>query len=401
MTRRDFLQQSTVIASATALAGCTHKPVQTSAAAIPALPFWDKVPPLAPIRADEDRVFKITVCTRPFRAQGPRIEAEQIGDKLIVHNYGHGGSGWSLSWGSGTVALELAFAGRDPSQTDVAVIGCGALGLTSAILAQRAGARSVTIYAKERPSESRSARATGSWTPDSRIALQKDAPAAFAARWEQMARTSWHFYQSFLGLAGDPVVFNDRYALSDPHPEVAEQQKQQEDPLGFAYYMDRIRDLNPHFQDLPAGSHPFPTKWARRRTDLMFNITSYSHQLTEDFQLNGGKIVAREFHSPSEFATLAQPVILHSTGYAARALFSDHSLTPVKGQIGWLIPQPEVNYGLYYGHLNVLSRSDGIVVQMNPKGEASGWNDASEEPDRAETLDGVHILRDLYRRMKS
>jgi hypothetical protein len=399
MTRRDFLQQSSALASAGVLSGCAHKPVQTAATA-PALPFWDRVPPLAPIRADEDRLFKITVCTRPFRAQGPRIEAEKLGDKLLVHNYGHGGSGWSLSWGSGEVALELAFPGRDPSQTDIAVIGCGALGLTSAILAQRAGARSVTIYAKDRPSESRSFRATGSWTPDSRVALTKDAPAAFAAQWEQMARTSWHYYQSFLGLPGNPIEFNDRYALSDPHPDVAEQQKHDEDPLGFAYYMDRIRDLNPRFQDLPAGSHPFPTRWARRRTDMMFNITSYVHQLTEDFQLNGGKIVTREFHSPAEFATLAQPVILHSTGYAARALFSDNSLTPVKGQIGWLIPQPEVNYGLYYGNLNLLSRSDGIVVQMNPKGEASGWNDPSEVADRAESLDGIHILQSLYNRMK-
>jgi hypothetical protein len=367
--------------------------------AAPALPFWDQVPPLAPIRADEDRLFKITVCTRPFRAQGPRIEAEKVGDKLVVHNYGHGGSGWSLSWGSAELALSLAFAGRDPSHTDLAVIGCGALGLTSAILAQRAGARSVTIYARDLPSESRSFRATGSWTPDSRIALTKDVSAAFAAQWEQMARTSWHYYQSFLGLPGTPIEFNDRYALSDPEPAVAEQKKLAEDPIGFAFYMDRIRDLNPHFQDLPAGSHPFPTKWARRRTDMMFNITSYVHQLTEDFQLNGGRIVTREFQSPGEFAALPQPVILHSTGYAARALFSDTSLIPVKGQIGWLIPQPEVNYGLYYGNLNVLSRSDGIVVQMNPKGEASGWNDPSEEPDRAEALAGIHILQSIYNRM--
>ncbi len=71
---------------------------------------------LNPIRATEDRLFKITACTRPFRAVGPRIEAERIGEKLVVHNYGHGGSGWSLSWGSGTVALDLALAGRDPSQ---------------------------------------------------------------------------------------------------------------------------------------------------------------------------------------------------------------------------------------------------------------------------------------------
>ena len=317
-----------------------------------------------------------------------------------MHNYGHGGSGWSLSWGSGAVALDLAFAGRDPSQTDIAVIGCGALGLTAALLAQRAGARSVTIYAKSRPSESRSFNATGSWTPFSRVALRDSAPADFPALWEKMTRTSWHYFQNFLGLPGTPIEFTDRYYLSDPHPAVAEQQKIDSDQIGFVNYQSRIADLIPAPpQDLPPGSHPFPTRWARRRSELMFNITAYSHQLTEDFQRNGGKIIAREFHSPSEFAALSQPVILHCTGYAARSLFGDDSLTPVRGQIGWLIPQPEANYGIYINNLGILSRRDGVVVQLNSQGEASGWNDDTETPNRAEAEDGVLQLRALYARM--
>ena len=32
-----------------------------------------------------------------------------------------------------------------------------------------------------------------------------------------------------------------------------------------------------------------------------------------------------------------------------------------------LIPQPEVNYGLYYDGVSVLSRRDGIVVQIRRK----------------------------------
>src|SRR5277367_5219435 len=98
---------------------------------------------LAPLRAGTDRITQITVCTRPFRAQGPRLDAEQLGQKIIVHNYGHGGSGWSLSWGSSGIAMRSAMA---TGEREIAVIGCGALGLTSALLLQRAGAR-VTIYA--------------------------------------------------------------------------------------------------------------------------------------------------------------------------------------------------------------------------------------------------------------
>src|SRR5206468_11654162 len=120
-------------------------------------PRYGGLPEIMPIRAQVDRIFRVTVCLRPFRAAGPRLDVEHVGDKTVVHNYGHGGSGWSLSWGSSSIAVEKAMAA---GERDGAVIGCGALGLTSAILLQRAGAK-VTIYAKERPPEVRSARATG------------------------------------------------------------------------------------------------------------------------------------------------------------------------------------------------------------------------------------------------
>ncbi len=137
--------------------------------------------------------------------------SKQIGSKTVVHNYGHGGSGWSLSWGSSGIAARKAMAG---GERDIAVIGCGALGLTSALLLQRAGAR-VTIYAKELPPNVRSSLATGLWTPDSRICLEENATPAFKELWEQMARASFQTYQNFLGLSGSPVEFIDNYFVSD------------------------------------------------------------------------------------------------------------------------------------------------------------------------------------------
>ena len=63
--------------------------------------------------------------------------------------------------------------------------------------------------------------------------------------------------------------------------------------------------------------------------------------------------------------------MINCPGYGARALCSDESVTPVRGQIGWLIPQPEVNYGLYYSGVSMLSRRDGIVVQALWGGDMS------------------------------
>ncbi|MDQ3126201.1 MAG: D-amino-acid oxidase, partial [Pseudomonadota bacterium] len=107
------------------LAGCASAP---TALITPTRPVFQPRS-FAPLLTDPGRLSRITVCTRPFRAQGPRIEAEVVGDKRVVHNYGHGGSGWSLSWGSAVAARDLALEG---GQRQVAVIGCGALGLTAA-----------------------------------------------------------------------------------------------------------------------------------------------------------------------------------------------------------------------------------------------------------------------------
>src|SRR5262245_47589528 len=145
---------------------------------------------LPPLRADTDRISAVTVCTRPFRAEGPRLDVERVAEKTIVHNYGHGGSGWSLSWGSGSIAMGCALA---TGERDIAVIGCGALGLTSGVLLQRAGAR-VTIYAKELPPNVRSSLATGVWSPDSRLCLAKYATPDFKRTWESMARVSYRTY---------------------------------------------------------------------------------------------------------------------------------------------------------------------------------------------------------------
>jgi D-amino-acid oxidase len=414
MNRRDFVQQSSTASLGLALAGCARwtptaagaaalpSPATAPAIAAPALPFYDKMPTLAPIRADSDRLFRITVCLRPFRAQGPRIETERVGNKLVVHNYGHGGSGWSLSWGSSGLALEQARAAMDGdiNQRAVAVIGCGALGLTSATLLQRAGAK-VTIYAKERPPEVRSARATGSWTPDSRVALTHVAPASFGDRWERMARASWSMYQSYLGMPGNPVEYYEQYALSDNEPETRQPSRSsgRTEELDFARYASRIADIMPKHLDLPPGTHPFPTTYARRSTSLLFNVADYSRQLVTDFLIAGGKIETVEFHTPAELAVLEQTVIVNCTGYGARQLWMDESITPVRGQIGWLIPQPDVNYGVQYRNINVLGRRDGIVVQVSNQGEATGWNNTNEMPDREEAEGGVQALAELYSRM--
>lgn len=405
LDRRTFLKGSSALASlgALGLAGCTRQ-VHTAASSTPPLPIYDQYTPLVPIRAHADRIFRITVCLRPFRPAGPRMDVERVGDKYIVHNYGHGGSGWSLSWGSATVAVKSAMQALQGAQ-DVAVLGAGAIGLTSATLLQREGLR-VTIYAKERSPYTRSSRATGSWTPDSRVALASAVSPDFPEKWESMARASFFYYQSFYGMSGSPVEWTDRYSLNDnpprqlataPDPNVRTDQPQPQHD--FIHLNSRIADLTPRPIVMPEGSTPFPTRYVTRSSSITFNVADYSRQLLTDFLIAGGKIETREFHAPQELTQLPQSVIINCPGYGGRALWSDESIVPVRGQIAWLIPQEDAHYGLYYKGLNVLARRDGIVLQNSHGGEDEGWNDTNETPDRTDAENSVSILAELYKRM--
>ncbi len=347
--------------------------------------------PLAPLRMDIGRMTHITVCLRPFRAEGPRLDVETIGSKRVVHNYGHGGSGWSLSWGSAALAARNAMA---DGARDIAVIGCGAIGITTAITLQRAGAR-VTIYAAERLPQTRSARATGTWSPDSRIADEAKVTPAFPALWEAMARTSYAMHRSYVGMAGDPVSWSDRYTLLEtpgPRPPRAE------GAIHFAEYGDRLHDIVPRSRALARSEHPFPADNVRLGTSMQFNVAALGAQLTGDFLREGGTIVPIQFDSPADFARLAQPVIVNCTGYGARALLGDNSIVPVRGQIAWLAPQPEVQYGLYYRSVSILPRPDGLVVQYVGDSDMFGVGIADETPDRGEAERAIATVATLFNR---
>ncbi|MEA5122683.1 FAD-dependent oxidoreductase [Xanthomonas floridensis] len=402
MHRRHFLHSAglALAAASTGSRAATGKTGIAPSASVPApqaptavpLPFA-AAPPLVPMRASVDRIIAIDGCTRPFRAQGPRIEAERIGRKTVVHNYGHGGSGWSLSWGAAEHALRLVRV-ADADARELAVIGCGAIGLTTAVVAQRAGLR-VRIYARERLPDVRSFYATGVWSPDSRVCTSAYADAAFKTRWEEMARISFRRYQTLLGLPGEPIEWRDGYVLSDLPFDQPIASAEAHEPDYPPLERTLLRDLGPRSQPLAAGSHPFPVPFVRRYGQLTFNISAYARLLMEDFLQAGGELYTRSFEDPRQFGQLHEKILVNATGYGARALLGDPSVIPVRGQTARLIPQPEVTYGLVWrGHnLNVVPRRDGLLVQSQG---ANDFNNADATPDRAASEAAVRELSRLF-----
>jgi len=105
--------------------------------------------PLVPVIADESRIIRTMAGLRPYRRQGFVVRADQLGEKRLVHNYGHGGAGITLSWGTSKLATELGLPGHSGP---VAVLGSGVVGLSTARLVQEAGF-ALTIYAAALPPE--------------------------------------------------------------------------------------------------------------------------------------------------------------------------------------------------------------------------------------------------------
>ena len=60
---------------------------------------------------NQPRVLAERVGIRPFRKSGVRVERDRLRDgRSVIHNYGHGGAGFTLSWGCAREVASLAKA---------------------------------------------------------------------------------------------------------------------------------------------------------------------------------------------------------------------------------------------------------------------------------------------------
>src|SRR5580704_2473555 len=117
MHRRAFLTTGSMAAIGFGVAACSTNPK-------PGLAPRRAPVNLAPVNASWDRIIRTTVGLRPHRDAGFVLKADRLDDKLLVHNYGHGGAGMSLAWGTGLMAAEFA---TEHQARRAAVIGCGSV----------------------------------------------------------------------------------------------------------------------------------------------------------------------------------------------------------------------------------------------------------------------------------
>jgi glycine/D-amino acid oxidase-like deaminating enzyme len=346
--RRSFLQGAMTAAGFAFAAGSpAFKPIAQTRAARH----------LAPVQVSRDRVIREIVGLRPFRSEGYVVEAQRTGNKVLIHNYGHGGAGITLSWGTATQAVDLLRDLPHPSATSrrgsaprrFAVIGCGVNGLSTAIMLQRRyqnGPGTVTIYARDLPPDTTSNIAAGYWSPvslfDSDVASPK-----FVDQYRAAARISNRAYQLLIGREYG-VRWLDIFTLHRNEVSL-----QGELAGGNDLYPQQIIHRD------PTSYFGFPI--VRQFSSMMIEPPIYLRALLRDFYTAGGRIVVKEFRNVEEVMRLPEQIIFNCSGLGARQLFGDEKLIPARGQLEVLLPQPEIDYA-YIGPGHMFPRSDGIFL---------------------------------------
>ncbi|HEX8239401.1 MAG TPA: FAD-dependent oxidoreductase [Allosphingosinicella sp.] len=353
MHRRRFLHSGALAAGGLLLPGCATTGASRAA----------PTGCLAPVNVAESRVIRTVAGLRPYRAAGFVVRAESLGDKRLVHNYGHGGAGITLSWGSSRLAAQLGLQGH---RGGVAVIGAGVMGLTTARLAQEAGF-AVTLYTEALTPHTTSNIAGGQISPFGHYSEEEVTPewrAQFAAAMDY----SWRRFQIMVGddygIRWLPT-YQERNSASPPRPNP---------------YHPGARILKP-------TEHPFPAEHVARYDTMYVEVGRFLRELTRDVQAAGGRIEVRRFATPADIAALPERLVFNCTGLGSRELFGDRALHPVRGQLAVLLPQPEVRYA-YQGQAGYMfPRADGIL--LGGTFEQDEW-DANPQPAAIQRIVASH-----------
>jgi D-amino-acid oxidase len=306
---------------------------------------------------------------RPYRKVTFRLEPETIAGKFVVHNYGHGGAGITMSWGCAEVVREIVT--QHGASGGVAVLGAGVMGLTVATLLTEIRPKiSLTVYAEKFTPCTTSDIAGGQWAP---------------------SLVNFKAHDSSAKLTYFDVLRRAR--------------KAHEKRIGSGFGVSRRWNYTSrridHLDILPTDIVPPATKLNRlpfaklamagfKYDLLLVEPPILMSKLQSDLAAAGVRCVRKTFKAVSDLGDLKESVIVNCTGLGSRDLFNDDLMVPIKGQLVFLRPQTNLNY-LFSGDGHVFPRTDAVVIGGS---EERGASDST--PDAVMCKKMVMRIKQLF-----
>jgi len=333
---------------------------------------------------DESNVQRVVAGLRPCRRGGLRLEREDVSlsgrSKTVVHNYGHGGCGITIGFGTASVAVDRvcevlgveAHDAQDIAQRDaerhrtvsIAVLGAGVAGLTTARELLRRGF-AVTVYASRFANDTTSGVAGALWLPTD---VEFGQTAAEVARMREILHRARRAFASLdrhaWGVERLPVYETD----NSPYCEKFFNNGTIDPPTP----LDRL----PLPGEAPRG-HVFETDY--------IHTPRFLRALRADVERSGARFVERTFDSIDEIVALGEPVVVNCLGLGARELFDDDAVYPARGVLVHMRPQ-RLGYILQSApYRYIFPREDALI--LGGCFDENVWDDQPDERIAREILE--------------
>ncbi|MBX3404648.1 MAG: FAD-binding oxidoreductase [Phycisphaeraceae bacterium] len=277
---------------------------------------------------------------RPYRSGRVRVECEPRGSTLLLHNYGHGGAGVTLSFGCAAEILRLVRE-RAGEARSIAVLGAGVIGLTTAYELLAAGFR-VRVYTRETLDRTTSWLAGAQWAPS---LVARGNPPGDPAFFGRVLRDS-HARFNLLAARGDwGVVRRPNFVCGDGGG-------------GLRHIPSELGGTPEIVARLPIAGLAVPGEVVHT---MLIEPPVFLPRLTSEVLALGGEILPRSFESIDHVLALRERVVVNCLGLGTRALVDDPRLVGMRGQVVLLRPQ-NLPYMLSHGDGHMFPRHDAVVL---------------------------------------
>lgn len=278
-----------------------------------------KVYNLVPPESDISKYIGYNIGIRPARKGGPRIERENIRDKIVYHNYGHAGYGVTMAYGSAKLSVSMCANDLGHSHKQIAVIGCGYMGLHSALLLKNLG-YDVTIYADVFPAK---------------FGVFNDSKSKLTSQIAAGQILPSHFDYS----PNKPLTQLICQTTFEYLERMYEQKKYKGILKRDVFFIHPPKDLLTSFVEgtmtpIEEVKISFNTKHlipGYRTTTYQFEGDIPLNKLMEEAKSIGVQIVNHRFENLDEILSLKEKVIFNCSGFSSKYLFNDDKMVPLKG----------------------------------------------------------------------